>query len=183
MEQDQYEDRLIKLSDPPHKKFVLYEAWGNGSTRVVCRPDASVLLTIPAGPGRPSWSLAAYIEHDRSTETIQQVIAKCAGYATLLDPKTKQFRRHWSPGFDPKLNLDFGRVLFVCRSLERRQNIRRAIEKLPGAETWRFAVVRRLQPAPSALTKRIWKDASGNRMSILPPTVGRQATLDKGSNP
>jgi len=160
MEADQYEDREIKLADPAERRFILRESWGSGPSRISACPDASTLLTVPDETGEPRWLLAAYLEQDLSTEG-SAVANKAAGYAKLLDSATNHYRRHWP-------HAHFARVLFVCPSQKRLENVARLIVELPGSENWRLAVNTALLPPPAALTEPVWHDVHGNAMPIFP---------------
>ena len=160
MEQDRYPD--AKPADPAHRQFILREAFGHGPQRVVCNPDLAFLLELP---GTPPWHLCGYVEYDRSTAGKDQIRAKLPGLATLVHPARGFYRRHWGA-----IDRDFARILFVCRSTERIENISAWIRTMPGAEHVRLTRESDLDPQ-HLLTHPIWSTVRGEKKSILLPSV------------
>jgi hypothetical protein len=160
MEQDRYPD--AKPTEPAHQQFILREAFGHGAQRVVCNPDAAFLLELP---GEPPWRLCGYLEYDRSSEGKDQIQSKLPGLATLVHPARRLYRRHWGT-----IDRDFARVLFVCRSAERIENISAWLRAMPGAEHVRLASERDLDPQ-HVLTQPVWSTVLGEKKAILHRSV------------
>ena len=99
-------------------KFILYESFRQEGHRIVCWPDAAARMALVPGFAH---ELLAYIEYDRSTETIKQFAAKVAGYRMLV--AEQRYRQHWT-ALEPGHIV---RVLVVVRSCERLRNAVRAI--------------------------------------------------------
>jgi len=158
MEQDQNPD--AKPEDRRDQKTILYESFGKG---IRCYPDASALLHIP---GDPPGHVALYLEYDRSTEGQKQILDKLAGYDTLLHPSNYVYRRHW-PGVD----IAFVRVIFVCRSSQRIDNLIEWTRPRFAAGYFRFALEADLDPT-KLLTEPIWIDIGGQLRSIIRGRAG-----------
>jgi len=165
MEQDQNAD--VPPDAAAHERFILYEAYGRGPERVTCRPDASAWLKLP---GDPPWNLILYIECDRSTQGHEQILkTKVPGYATLLHPTNRHYRRHWPELVS--LGRDFARVAFVCLSEQRLANLSEALRGKPGTESFRFITIADLE-RPGVLTEPVWRTVNGEpkaMIRLLPP--------------
>jgi hypothetical protein len=160
MEQDRYPD--AKPTDPAHKQFILREVFGHCPQRIVCSPDLAFLMELP---GEPAWRLCGYLEYDRSTEGKDQIQAKAAGLATLIHPTRRLYRQHWGA-----IDCDFARVLFVCRSAERIENLSAWLRTMPGAEYVRLATEGDIAPQ-QILTQPVWSTVLGEKKTILRPAV------------
>ncbi len=160
LEQDTYPD--AKPGAKRHEQFVLYEKFGATADQraIACRPDASVCIQLPGTP-----TLVAYLEYDRSTDKKEQILRKVAAYRLLLNPVHNTYQRHW-----PDVKNPFPRVLMVCRSRERIENICELIRSLDGAQYFRLAMEKDLDER--LLAEPIWR-ASNDKptspgRSILP---------------
>jgi hypothetical protein len=159
MEQDTHPG--MSPNEPLSRRLILQQHFGQGHARVSCRPDASCLLRLPSRSADRSFDeLIAYLELDRSTNKHQIEIDKLAGYHCLL--KEQAYRRHW-----PETQRPTVRVLYVCPSHERVNNLAASFAGQPVAEYVRFAVLDDLVPE-RALSDAIWQTTGGELRAILP---------------
>lgn len=119
-------DELNGHESSPEKKYRLFTLL-NESPRLVCAPDAALLLRIG------DRSKTYYLEQDRSTSGVQQIAnSKTAGYAAM--DLLKLHRRHF-----PEATSNAFTVLTIAPTARRRDSLRRAIAEKPGAKLWQFA--------------------------------------------
>lgn len=133
-----------------------------GQPLAECNPDAAFLAMLP-----DEWQLVSYLEFDRSTETNDRVAEKLPGYANLLTSGAYR-NKHWQNVGDRHVV----RILFVCRSVERIENLRKAFSQSPIRPHLRFGVASDIFGKDSdgeenLLVRPIWGDHQGNRMAIL----------------
>jgi hypothetical protein len=160
--------RSAKLTKPawlvePDPKL-RYSSHVAGQAMADCNPDASCCANLPGG-----WQLVAYLEFDRSTETNNRVAEKLPGYANLLTSSAYR-TKHW-PNIGDRHVV---RVLFVCPSPQRIENLRQTFLQSPVRQHLRFAVASDIlgngglpEPSPNLLVRPIWGDHLGKRMAIL----------------
>jgi hypothetical protein len=148
------------LLDPqataPEQRFVLYECVSDaGAPRVVCVPDAAFLLE------KDGHRKAHYLEQDRdTTKSAERVAAtKCGGYAGLT--AKQMHRKHF-----PTVNTEALAVLMLAPTARRRDTLREAIAKRPGADLWRFAALTDLKPE-SFLSEPIWFPCQGEARPLV----------------
>lgn len=163
MEQDTYPN--FRSNDTHDRQFILTEYFGNTRFKMVCKPDAATLMTLP---GDRPWKIAAYLEYDRATTDQADILRKVPGYLGLTNQDAKPYRSHW-PEIDTTVDppLDIVRVLFVCPSPDRRQKLASWIAGRPAQGYYRFAVEDDIQP-DKILTEPIWMDVRGDFRAILP---------------
>jgi hypothetical protein len=153
--------------DPAHRRYVLYQAWGHGDTRVTCRPDACIFLQLPDGS---QYVLLIESDTGSSSETLKQAAdEKAPGYQTFLHDKPKHWRRLWPERIDPNAGLDLARVLYITSSAERRDHLCERLRRWPVAQKFRFAVRDELN-AGSILTSPVWLTIDGELKAVLPST-------------
>jgi hypothetical protein len=146
------------LLDPkatePEKKYKLYEVVSE-TPRVVCVPDAAFLLE-KAGHRK-----AFYLEQDRDTTKGADRVAasKCGGYAGLAAGRLHL--RHF-----PGANADGLTVLMLAPTERRRDALRAAVAKKPGAELWRFAALPQVTPQ-TFLSDPVWYPCAGDPKPLV----------------
>lgn len=148
------------LLDPkasaPEKKYRLYECVsGDAKARVVCVPDAAFLLE------RGEHRKVFYLEQDRdTTKSAERVAAsKCGGYSGL---HTRQFHRTQFPA----ANAERFTVLMLAPGVKRRDALRAAVKKHPGADLWRFASLTDVTAA-TFLSGPIWFPCEGEPKPLV----------------
>jgi hypothetical protein len=150
------------LLDPkasePEKKYRLYEVVSD-PPRVLCVPDAAFLLE------KDGHRKAFYLEQDRdTTKSAERVAAsKCGGFAGLAAGRLhlRHFPVATSEGFT---------VLMLAPTAKRRDALRAAVGKKPGADLWRFACLTDIKPE-TFLSEPVWY-----------PCVGEPKALVKGGS-
>jgi hypothetical protein len=126
-----------------------------------CWADLAFRFPMP----EPSWDLLAYIEYDRSTMDDDDMLPKVAGYGQLID--TRAYLRHWTEPLDRHLV----RVLFVCKSQQRIDNLMALYAEHRAAEFLRFATAESLK-ADDVFTAPLWcKIGDNRRHSIIRPAA------------
>lgn len=137
----------------PEKRFRLYTRL---SEKLVCVPDAGFALRNRTGAER-----AFYLELDRHTTMNAERVAaqKCGGYAGLA--AVRGHLRHF-----PASNPERFTVLMPAPSPQRRDALKKAVAKRPGAELWRFASLTELTPE-TFLSAPIWHPCAGEPSAIL----------------
>lgn len=104
------------------------------SPRLCCAPDASFLLS------RGEHKKVYYLEEDRNTSGVDRVAAsKTKGYAELAN--RQGHRRHF-----PETTLSTFTIIMVAPTPRRRDHLREAIRRKPGAELWRFVAATEFTP-------------------------------------
>ena len=166
MEQDRRAD--AQPNEPPSRQRVLYHEFTAGGKKFTCQPDKACLVQIPREADRQAAGttpLLVFWEVDRSTERTAQVVAKCAGYAALLEKR--EYRHYW-----PASERAAVRVFWVCRSRRRIESLAAALQSQPVAQSFRFTTADELT-AETALTMPIWRTLDGQCRAILrlPPAV------------
>lgn len=151
------------------ERFILYEDFKNPDGEIIlCRPDASTWLRFPATDS--FHDLLIWWEIDRSTEGLDQVASKLAGYHRLLRDEEpgpdgspqRVYLRHW-----PAAPNATRRVFFVCESTQRIDHLCMAIRQLPGSEFVRLTTRAQLT-VDRFLAEPIWQDVKGERKAINP---------------
>jgi hypothetical protein len=113
-------------------------------------PDLAFRFPMP----EHAWDLLAYIEYDRSTMENDDMLDKLDGYSQLMH--TGVYLRHWQ---EP-INQHLVRVLFVCKSPQRIENLMKLYAKHDLAEPLRFATADSLTAA-AVFTSPIWHKIGG----------------------
>jgi len=146
MEQDTLpsDDATAPLSN----RFILYERFELPTGRVSYRADASVHLCVPTTHGGFT-NLLAYIELDRSTMSLRQMARKWIGMNAFF--QNAAYSRHW-----PTVETPAVRVLFVCPSQKRIENLRRSVKGEWVADRIRFAVRDAALDPQQVVTAPIW---------------------------
>jgi Replication-relaxation len=140
----------------PEKHYRLYELVSDPvAPRVVCVPDAAFLLA------KDGHRKVFYLEQDRdTTKSAERVAAaKCGGYAGLF---AKQLHR----SAFPETNVEKFMVLMLAPTARRRDALRAAISKRPGADLWRFAALTDLKPE-TFLAAPIWYPCEGEAKALV----------------
>ncbi len=141
------------LETVPERRYSLFTVLRE-SPRLVAAPDAAFLLSARG------FRKVFYLEQDRGTSGVKQVAAsKPPGYAELSTRGGQT--RHFSSANVPSFT-----VLLVTTHARRRDALRKAFEKRPGAEFWKFASVGDLS-AESALFDPIWFSTVGDGMPLV----------------
>lgn len=126
--------------------------------KIVCVPDSAFLLSL-AGHKK-----VFYIEQDRATSGVQQVVAqKHQGYALMA---TSQLHaRHFPDATVPSFS-----VLMITPNPSRRDSLRAAMRGKPGAELWKFVTTADMK-ADSLFTAPIFWPCDGDPRPLLKPTT------------
>lgn len=146
-------DIVNKNESQPEKRFRLYTLL-DANPRLICAPDAAFMLST-AG-----FSKVFYLEQDRGTTGVQQVVArKFKGYAELAS-------RHLHAKHYPETNVESFTVLCVAHNDRRRDALRRAFADKVGSELWKFCSATELT-GQSFLAGEIWYRANGDPSSLV----------------
>lgn len=145
----------------PSNRLMLYETFAVRGQQISCQPDAASYLKIPLG-GKTT-NLLAYWEIDRSTESHRQFLRKLPGYTQLIS--LERFRAHWPDVADPTL-----RILCVCQSRQRIENLSETLRLSPIAKLFRFALQQDLT-ADRVLQAPVWQTIDGECRAMVPPRV------------
>jgi hypothetical protein len=146
-------DVVNKDESQPERRFRLYTLLRD-SPRLVCAPDAAMLLTCRGH------AKTFYFELDRATTGAHQVAgSKTQGYAVFAELGFA--RRHY-----PQATVEGFTILCVAPNARRRDALRNAISDKPGAKLWRFASVEELSPE-TVLRKPIWYPCTGEKAALI----------------
>ena len=138
-----------------------------GKPKLVCKPDAGILLRMGA------YAKNYYWEIDLGSSAVNQIAAsKTPGYAELL--KQQGHKRH----FDT--NMDTFSVLSVSLTPGRRDLLRAAFRGKEGAELWKFCSLDEFRPE-TALSGAIWFPWSGEPSPLVKRAVMPKAQELVGS--
>ena len=147
-------DIVNKDEQEPAKRFRLYSLIQEVPTRLVCAPDAGIVLKFK------DYSKVFYLEQDRSTTGARQVAArKIKGYSALqqLNMHQQQF---------PEVNVPSLTVLCIAPNKGRRDALRRAFVDKPGHELWKFAAANELTPE-NMLHEPLFYPAQGDPIPMI----------------
>lgn len=141
------------------RRIVLCDEFSEGERVDRSWPDLAFRFAMP----EQSWDLLAYLEYDRSTMDHEDMLAKLDGYGQLID--TRVYLRHWQ---EP-INRHLIRVLFVCKSQQRIDNLMVLYAEHRAAGILRFATADSLA-AEEVFTSPLWlKIGDDRRHSIIRP--------------
>jgi hypothetical protein len=139
------------------ERIILNHSFQHPGRRVSCWPDAAFRLKLPLDP---PWELLGHVEYDRSSMTHREILEKLDGYSELLE--SRGYLEHWPHVAERHV----ARVLFVCQSEERINNLCETLATHPAGSFVRFATVESLVP-DQLLTSSIWQAPDGRRRAIL----------------
>lgn len=110
----------------PSKRFRLYALLANEPKRLICQPDAAFTLSTRGH------TKVFYLEIERGTNSPKQVAArKGPGYVELA--RRGLHRKHF-----PDATIDSFTVVTVATCPNHRDELRRAVKRVAGAELWKF---------------------------------------------
>ena len=148
-------DIVNKDEAAPEKHYRLYTLIRQ-VPRLVCAPDAGFLLQ------RNDTRKVFYLEEDQNTSGVYQVAnQKTPGYAAMVEKQLH--RRHF-----PTTTVDSFDIVVVAPNERRRDALRKAVSKKPGAELWRFVAAPELT-AETFLHGKIFYPCDGDPGSLLQP--------------
>lgn len=154
-----------KATDPlPQRIRLCEELQIEGGELVTCWADAAARVRFPTNP---PWDLVAYLEYDRSTMTHVQMREKFRAWECFFAELAHH--RHW-----PRLDRHIARLLIVCRSFGRIQNLAQTLADSPLACHVRMAVEENVRPE-TLFTEPTWYDATLKPRAILKSPIAATA--------